>query len=157
MSNKDREAKIRDGEIHDVALDDHGVSVPSCSQELILLLTVLEFHEDVFCCCRCGCWCSWGCGCGQVDDEVQSVCVALSGLSLSLSSSHVSPSASSARLRVPSTLPSSRACSAALLAARQTRRRHRAVRMCGPPSTTDPPCVLPPCHVSIRHITLHLH
>ena len=47
---------------------------------------------------------------------------------------HFSPSASSARLRVSSTLSSSRACSAALLAARQVRRRPRAVRMCGPPS-----------------------
>ena len=48
---------------------------------------------------------------------------------------HVSPSASSAKLWVSSTLSSSRACSAALLAARQIRRRPRAVRMCGPPST----------------------
>ena len=47
---------------------------------------------------------------------------------------HFSPSASSARLRVSSTLSWSRACSAALLAARQIRRRPRAVRMCGPPS-----------------------
>ena len=48
---------------------------------------------------------------------------------------HFSPSASSAELWVSSTLSSSRACSAALLAARQIRRRPRAVRMCGPPST----------------------
>ena len=48
---------------------------------------------------------------------------------------HFSSSASSARLRVSSTLSSSRACSAALLAARQIRRRPRAVRMCGPLST----------------------
>ena len=40
-----------------------------------------------------------------------------------------SPSASSARLRVSSTLSSWLACSAALLAARQIRRRPRAVRM----------------------------
>ena len=45
---------------------------------------------------------------------------------------HVSPSASSAGLRVSSTLSSSQACSTALLAARQIRRRPRAVRMCGP-------------------------
>ena len=37
--------------------------------------------------------------------------------------------------RVLSTLSSSRACSAAILAARQIRRRRRDVRMCGPPST----------------------
>ena len=48
---------------------------------------------------------------------------------------HVSPSASSARLWVSLTLSSSRACSAALLAARQIRRRPRALRMCGPLST----------------------
>ena len=46
-----------------------------------------------------------------------------------------SPSASSARLWVSSTPSLSRACSAALLAARQIRRRPRAVRMCGPLST----------------------
>ena len=45
-----------------------------------------------------------------------------------------SPSASSA-IWVSSTQPLSRACSAALLAARQIRRRSRAVRMCGPVST----------------------
>ena len=48
---------------------------------------------------------------------------------------HVFPSASSARLWVSSTLSSSRACSAALLAARRVRRRPRAVRRCGPLST----------------------
>ena len=48
---------------------------------------------------------------------------------------HVPPSASSAGLRVSSTLSSSRACSTALLAARQIRRRPHAVRVCGPLST----------------------
>ena len=47
----------------------------------------------------------------------------------------VSPSASSAKLWVSSTLSSSRACSAAFLAARQIRRRPRPVRICGPTST----------------------
>ena len=44
----------------------------------------------------------------------------------------VSSSASSAKRWVSPTPSLSRACSAALLAARQTRRRPRAVRMCGP-------------------------
>ena len=47
----------------------------------------------------------------------------------------VSPSASSAKLWVSPTPSLSRACSAALLAARQIRGRPRAVRMCGPLST----------------------
>ena len=47
----------------------------------------------------------------------------------------VFPSASSAKLWVSPTPSLSRACSAALLAARQTRRRPRAVCMCGPLST----------------------
>ena len=55
---------------------------------------------------------------------------------------HFSPSASSAKLWVSSTLSSSRACSAALLAARQIRRRPRAVRMC-------------PLSTRIHHAFLH--
>ena len=47
---------------------------------------------------------------------------------------HFSASASSAELWVSLALSSSRACSAALMAAHQIRRRPRAVRMCGPPS-----------------------
>ena len=69
---------------------------------------------------------------------------------------HVFPSASSARLRVSSTLSSSRACSAALLAARQIRRRPRAVLHVWSAVHTDPR-VLPPCHVSLRHITFFVH
>ena len=49
--------------------------------------------------------------------------------------SHFSSSAPSAELRVSSTLSLSRACSAALLAARHVRRRPRAIRKCGPLST----------------------
>ena len=53
-----------------------------------------------------------------------------------ISSFSISPnSVSSAGLWVFSTLSSSRACSAALLVARHTRRRPRAVCMCGPLST----------------------
>ena len=49
--------------------------------------------------------------------------------------SHFSRSASSARRRASPAPSSSRACSAALLAARQTRRLPLALRMCGPLST----------------------
>ena len=64
--------------------------------------------------------------------------VLLSSLFLSCSHfflPHFSPSASSVKLWVSSTLSLSRACSAALLAVRQTHRRPRAVLMCGPLST----------------------
>ena len=69
----------------------------------------------------------------------------------------VSPSASSAKLWVSPTPSLSRACSAALLADRQIRRRPRAVRMCWSAVHTDPPCVSPPRHVSVRHITFFVH
>ena len=85
--------------------------------------------------CGCCCCCCWGCCVSKVQHNVQSVFTALFVLSLSSFFLHFSPSVSLAKLWVSSTLSSSRACSAALLAARQIRRRPRAVRMCGPLST----------------------
>ena len=97
----------------------------------------------------CGCCCCWGCCvcevCGscccvawQVQHYVQSVFTALFVLFLPCSHVfllHFSLSVSLAGLWASSTLSSSRACSAALLATRQVRRRSRAVRMCGLLST----------------------
>ena len=85
---------------------------------------------------RCGCCCCGCCTCvlRQVQHEVQSVLTALSSLSVCFLL-HFSRSASSARRWASPAPSSSRACSAALLAARQTRRLPLALRMCGPLST----------------------
>ena len=65
---------------------------------------------------------------------------------------HFSHFASSAGHWVSSTLSPSRACSAALLAARQTRRRPLALRMLDPSSIRIHHAF--PRHVSVRHITV---
>ena len=82
---------------------------------------------------HCCCWGCVGCGCcREVEYDMQGVAF-FSSVSplLPFLPSQFLPSA---ELWVSSTLSSSRACSAALLAARQIRRRPRAVHMCGPPS-----------------------
>ena len=85
---------------------------------------LLQSPRRCGCCCCCCCCCGSGC-CTcvlrQVQHEVQSVFTALSNLSVCLLH-HFSRSASSARRWASPAPSSSRACSAALLAARQTRR-----------------------------------
>ena len=55
-------------------------------------------------------------------------------------------------LSPPATFPVSRTSCAALVAARHTLRRPRAVRKCGPLSIRTHQASLPPCHVSIPHM-----
>ena len=60
-------------------------------------------------------------------------------------------------LSPPATCSDSRASRAALVAARHTRRRPRAVRRCVPLSTRTHHAFFPPCHVCIRHIVFFMH
>ena len=101
--------------------------VPSFTIVFFVLLPLLLLHVAFCCCCICVL--------RQVQHQVQRAFSALSAcLSVCLSVCLFSHFASSARHRISSTLSPSRACSAALLAARQTRRRPLALRMLDPSS-----------------------
>ena len=103
------------------------------------LLTTMSLQARCCCCCICGCSCC--CRCRKVQCRVSSLrcLVCLSPLFFS----HFSISASSAACWVSSTKSPSRACSAALLAARQTRRLPLALLM------------LDPSSIRIHHARLH--
>ena len=108
-----------------------------------LLLLFLLLLRGACCCCCLGCCCYVAmavalCGrcstrCNVLSVHCLSVCLL----------SHFSHFASSARHRISSTMSPSRAHSAALLAARQTRRRPLALRM------------LDPSSIRIHHAFLH--